>query len=135
MPNLLEWEKKKFTELFSYEQNSIGKECTVGKLGKRVREYARRINEIDKGIIPFELAVTTGDYWPDMDIDNELNIGLSKRKYITQRGNKTKKILENQEQQDALTRQEEIKTAFVAEREVTQTLINNAISKSKRDIV
>ena len=62
-----------------------------------MREYARRINEIDKGMIPFELAVTTGDYWPDMDIDNELNIGLSKRKYITQRGNKTKKILENQE--------------------------------------
>ena len=37
-------------------------------------------------MIPFELAVSSGDYWPDMDASNEINFGLSKMKYITQRG-------------------------------------------------
>ena len=38
---------------------------------------------MDDGMIPFEFAVSTGDYWPDMRVESEeINWGLNKTMYV-----------------------------------------------------
>ena len=104
LPQLEAWEKAKFNAHLSYEQNSRGIECTISKFRKRLNQFGQKVFELDQGMVPFEFNPTTGDYWPDMDISNEVDLGLGKQMYAQNRILENKKFFEELHRKEALVR-------------------------------
>ena len=53
------------------------------KITARICQITYDEKEMDDGMIPFEFAVSTGDYWPDMRVESEeINWGLNKTMYV-----------------------------------------------------
>ena len=55
-------------------------------------------------MVPFEFNPTTGDYWPDMDISNEVDLGLGKQMYAQNRILENKNYFEELHKKEALVR-------------------------------